>query len=193
MRFTRNCILLGALLTVTSCSAASTANTKPSIDTTIQTQEVAQVIPQYPSLYKVDIQVCGDILAPVGENGKRCANKKLHLWGPVGEARLLQTDVDMPLLTNLGHGVAITSKGCYPAYKQPSADQFYWVDMTVRVNKGGKALVESQTTLLSNKQVHEIVINKISDVTIQTFGRASCQPADLARAERLKSRKIKVF
>ena len=184
-------ILLGALLTGSGCSASITANNSAT-SASVQPHEVAQAIPQYPPLYEVQVQVCGDIIVSQNSNGERCAANKLYLWGPVGETRLVQTELDMPLTSNLGHRVAVRAKGCYPAYKQPNENQFYWVGMEVRVHKGGKTLVESKKTLLSNEQVHEVVKNRFSGVTIQTFGRPDCQPADVERYMKLQqSRKIK--
>jgi hypothetical protein len=183
-------ILLGALLTGSGCSASTTANNSAT-STSVQPYEVARVIPQYP-LYEVQVRVCGDIIISKNSNGERCAANKLYLWGPVGETRLVQTELDIPLASNLGHRVAVRAKGCYPAYKQPHENQFYWVNMAVRVHKGGKTLVESKKTLLSNEQVHEVVKNRFSGGTIQTFGRLDCQPADVERLMKFhQSRKIK--
>lgn len=183
-------ILLGALLTGAGCSASTTTN-NPATPASVQPHEVVQAIPQYP-LYEVQVRVCGDIIVSKNSNGERCVANKLYLWGPVGETRLIQTELDMPLANNLGYRVAVRAKGCYPAYKQPNENQFYWAGMAVRVHKGGKTSLESKKTLLSNEQVHEVVKNRFSGVTIQTFGRPDCQPADVERLMKLhQSRKIK--
>lgn len=134
------------------------------------------LIPEYSPLYNVDIKVCGNIIAPV-EDGKRCITTQLQLWGPVGEAKLVQTGVSLPSVSAVQHKVAISSKGCYPAYSQPSQEQFYWADTIIQVNRGGETTVEVKPTQLSNQQVHELVTGKFSNPSIPTFSGVSCEPA----------------
>jgi hypothetical protein len=72
---------------------------------------------------------------------------------------------------------AIASKGCYPAYSQPSQEQFYWADTIIQVNRGGKTTIEVKPTQLSNQQVHELVTGKLSNSSVPTFGGTGCEPA----------------
>lgn len=133
-------------------------------------------ISEYPPLHNVDVEVCGNIVAPL-EDGKRCITTQLQLWGPVGEAKLVQTGVSLPSVSAVQHKVAIASKGCYPAYSQPSQEQFYWADTIIQVNRGGKTTIEVKPTQLSNQQVHELVTGKLSNSSVPTFGGGGCEPA----------------
>lgn len=139
------------------------------------TQAQNAPIPEYPPLYNVDVKVCGNIIAPL-EDGKRCNSTQLQLWGPVGEAKLVQTGVALPSVSAVQHKVAISSKGCYPAYSQPSQEQFYWADTIIQVNRGGETTVEVKPTQLSNQQVHELVTGKLSNPSVPTFSGVSCEP-----------------
>lgn len=140
------------------------------------TQAQNPSIPEYPPLYNVDVEVCGNIIAPV-EDGKRCITTQLQLWGPVGEAKLVQTGVSLPSVSAVQHKVAIASKGCYPAYSQPSQEQFYWADTIIQVNRGGKTTIEVKPIQLSNQQVHELITGKLSNPSVPTFSGVSCEPA----------------
>ena len=150
------------------------------ITSTSSSSETTQVqspsIPEYPPLYNVDVEVCGNIIAPL-KDGKRCITTKLQLWGPVGEAKLVRTGVSLPSVSAVQHKVAIASKGCYPAYSQPSQEQFYWADTIIQVNRGGETKIEVKPTQLSNQQVHELVTGKLSTTTVPTFGGVGCEPA----------------
>jgi hypothetical protein len=75
------------------------------------------------------------------------------------------------------HKVAISSKGCYPAYSQPSQEQFYSADTIIQVNQGGETTVEVKPTQLSNQQVHDLVTGKLSNSSVPTFSGVSCEPA----------------
>jgi hypothetical protein len=163
-------VLLGATIAV-ACS--STSDNKSDQNTTaVQAQEK----PEYPPLYHVEVQVCGDIVAPI-KNGERCLTNQLRLWGPVDEAKLIRTGISLPSLQSVEHKIAISSKGCYPVYAQPSQEQFYWVDSIIQVNKGTTPTVQVQRTQLSSEQVAELLSNKLTKPTIQTFGGVGCQPA----------------
>lgn len=141
------------------------------------TQAQNPSIPEYPPLHNVDVKVCGNIIAPL-EDGKRCVSTQLQLWGPVGEAKLVQTGVSLPSVSAVQHKVAIASKGCYPAYPQPSQEQFYWADTIIQVNRGGEPpTIEMTQTQLSNQHVHELVTGTLSDSTVPTFGGVGCEPA----------------
>ncbi|MBW4695323.1 MAG: hypothetical protein KME27_26535 [Lyngbya sp. HA4199-MV5] len=74
-------------------------------------------------------------------------------------------------------GCANASKGCYPAYSQPSQEQFYWADTIIQVNWGGKTTIEVKPTQLSNQQVHELVTGRLSNSSVPTFGGVGCEPA----------------
>ncbi len=139
------------------------------------TQAQSSSIPEYPPLYNVDIEVCGNIIAPL-KDGKRCITTQLQLWGPVGEAKLIQTGVSLPSISAVPHKLAIASKGCYPAYSQPSQEQFYWADTIIQVNRGGKTTIAVKPTPLSNQQVHELVTGKLSNSSVPTFGGVGCEP-----------------
>jgi hypothetical protein len=140
------------------------------------TQAQNPSIPEYPPLYDVDVEVCGNIIAPV-EDGKPCITTQLQLWGPVGEAKLVQTGISLPAVSAVQHKVAIASKGCYPAYPQPSQEQFYWADTIIQVNRGGKTIIEVKPTQLSNQQVHALVTGTLSNPDVPTFGGVGCEPA----------------
>jgi hypothetical protein len=140
------------------------------------TQAQSPSIPEYPPLYNVDVEVCGNIMALL-EDGKRCISTQLQLWGPIGEAKLIQTGVALPSVSAVQHKVAVSSKGCYPAYSQPSQEQFYWADTIIQVNQGGETTVELKPTQLSNQQVHELVTGKLSNLNVPTFSGVSCEPA----------------
>ncbi|MDX2244976.1 MAG: hypothetical protein NW224_30235 [Leptolyngbyaceae cyanobacterium bins.302] len=140
------------------------------------TQAQNPSISEYPPLHNVDVKVCGNIIAPL-EDGKRCVSTQLRLWGPVGEAKLVQTGVVLPSVSAVQHKVAITSKGCYPAYSQPSQEQYYWADTIIQVNRGGKTAIEVKPTQLSNQQVHELVTGKLSNSSVPAFGGFGCEPA----------------
>jgi hypothetical protein len=140
------------------------------------TQAQNPSIPEYPPLYNVDVEVCGNIIAPL-KDGKRCITTQLQLWGPVGEAKLVRAGVALPSVSAVQHKVAISSKGCYPAYSQPSQEQFYWADTIIQVNRGGKTTIEVKPTQLSNQQVHDLVTGKLSNSSVPTFGGAGCEPA----------------
>jgi hypothetical protein len=140
------------------------------------TQAQNSSIPEYPPLYNVDVEVCGNIIAPV-EDGKRCITTKLQLWGPVGEAKLVQTGASLPSVSAVQHKVAIASKGCYPVYSEPSQEQFYWADTIIQVNQGGETTIEMKPTQLSNQQVHELVNGTLSNPSVPTFGGVGCEPA----------------
>ncbi|KAM3105299.1 hypothetical protein [Phormidesmis sp. 146-33] len=133
-------------------------------------------IPEYPPLYNVDVEVCGNIIAPL-KDGKRCITTQLQLWGSVGEAKLVRTGVALPSVSAVQHKVALASKGCYPAYSQPSQEQFYWADTIIQVNRGGKTTIEVKPTQLSNQQVHELVTGKLSNSSAPTFSGVGCEPA----------------
>lgn len=139
------------------------------------TQAQNPSVPEYPPLYSVDVEVCGNIIAPL-KDGKRCITTQLQLWGPVGEAKLVQTGVSLPSVSAVQHKVAISAKGCYPAYSQPSQKQFYWADTIIQVNQGGETTVEVKPTQLSNQQVHELVTGKLSNPNVPTFSGVSCEP-----------------
>lgn len=164
---------VGALvgLLIVGCSPRTT--TEAGNETT---QAQSSSIPEYPPLYNVDIKICGNIVAPF-EDGKRCITTQLQLWGPVGEAKLVQTGVSLPSVSAVQHKVAISSKGCYPAYSQPSQEQFYWANTIIQVNRGGETTVEVKPTQLSNQQVHELVTGKLSNPSVPTFSGVSCEPA----------------
>lgn len=163
-------VLLGAIVAV-ACSSTSDNKSDQKI-TAVQAQEK----PKYPPLYHVEVQVCGEIVAPV-KNGERCLTNQLRLWGPVGEAKLIRTGISLPSLQSVEHKIAISSKGCYPVYAQPSQEQFYWVDSIIQVNKGTKPSVQVQTTQLSPQQIAGVLSDKLPKPTIQTFGGVGCQPA----------------
>jgi hypothetical protein len=140
------------------------------------TQAQNPSIPEYPPLYNVDVEVCGNIIAPA-KDGKRCITTQLQLWGPVGEAKLVQTGVSLPSVSAVQHKVEIASKGCYPAYSQPSQEQSYWADTIIQVNRGGKTTIEVQPIQLSNQQVHELITGKLSNPSVPTFSGVGCEPA----------------
>lgn len=145
-------------------------------DSNEATQAQNASIPEYPPLYNVDVEVCGNIIAPL-EGGKRCITTQLQLWGPVGEAKLVQTGVTLPSVSAVQHKVAIASKGCYPVYPEPAQEQSYWADTIIQVNRGGEPpTIEMAQTQLSNQQVHELVTGTLSDATAPTFGGAGCEP-----------------
>lgn len=141
------------------------------------TQAQNPSVPEYPPLYNVNVEVCGNIIAPL-KDGKRCITTQLQLWGPVGETKLVQTGVALPSVSAVQHKVAIASKGCYSAYPRPSQEQFYWADTIIQVNRGGEPpTIEMTETQLSNQQVHELVTGTLSDSTVPTFGGVGCEPA----------------
>jgi hypothetical protein len=145
-------------------------------DSNEATQAQNASIPEYPPLYNVDVEVCGNIIAPL-EGGKRCITTQLQLWGPVGEAKLVQTGVTLPSVSAVQHKVVIASKGCYPVYPEPAQEQSYWADTIIQVNRGGEPpIIEMAQTQLSNQQVHELVTGTLSDATAPTFGGAGCEP-----------------
>lgn len=141
-----------------------------------QTQNSA--IPEFPPLYNVDVKVCGNIIAPL-KDGKRCITTQLQLWGPVGEVKLVQTGVSLPSVSAVQHKVAIASAGCYPAYSQPSKQQFYWADTIIQVNRGGKTTIEVKPTQLSNQQINDLITRKLSNPSVPTFSGVSCELAPI--------------
>ncbi|MGM3309738.1 hypothetical protein ACSQ6I_27770 [Anabaena sp. WFMT] len=133
-------------------------------------------VPNYPPMYDVEVKVCGNIIAPV-KDGKRCIKHNLRLWGPVEEAKLVQTGIPLAAMSAVDHKLAISSKGCYPEYSQPSQQQFYWADLLIYVNKTGKKpTIEVNTTQLSNQQIDRLMTNQFSSPTIATFGGVGCEP-----------------
>ncbi|AFZ61031.1 hypothetical protein H6G54_29555 [Anabaena cylindrica FACHB-243] len=138
-------------------------------------------VPNYPPMYDVEVKVCGNILAPL-KDGKRCIKEKLRLWGPVEEAKLVQTGISLPALSAVRHKIAISSKGCYPVYSQPSQQRFYWVDTMIPVNKiGKKPIIEVNKTQLSNQQIERLMTNQFSSSRIATFGGVGCQPVPVKK------------
>ncbi|PSB23361.1 hypothetical protein C7B61_00650 [filamentous cyanobacterium CCP1] len=158
-------------LLVVGCSPRTTTGAENEA-----TQAQSPSIPEYPPLYNVDVEVCGNIIAPL-EGGKRCISTQLQLWGPIGEAKLVQTGVALPSVSAVQHKVAIASKGCYPIYPEPAQEQSYWADTIVQVNRGGEpTTIEMTQTQLSNQQIHELVTGTLSNATAPTFGGAGCEP-----------------
>ncbi len=72
--------------------------------------------------------------------------------------------------------LAIASRGCYPAYSQPSQEQFYSADTIIQVNRGGKTTIEVKPTQLTNQQIHELVTGRSASPGILTFGGVGCEP-----------------
>jgi hypothetical protein len=68
----------------------------------------APSIPEYPPMYNVQVNICGNIIAPI-KDGKRCIRHNLRLWGPVEEAKLVQTGIPLGSMSavELGLEVAI--------------------------------------------------------------------------------------
>ena len=68
----------------------------------------APSIPEYPPMYNVKVNICGNIIAPI-KDGKRCIRHNLRLWGPVEEAKLVQTGIPLGSMSavELGLEVAI--------------------------------------------------------------------------------------
>ncbi|WP_413176270.1 hypothetical protein [Anabaena azotica] len=133
-------------------------------------------VPNYPPMYDVAVKVCGNILAPV-KDGKRCINQKLRLWGPVEGVKLVQTGIPLRALSAVRHKIAISSKGCYPEYSQPSEQRFYWADTMIPVNKiGKKPTIEVNKTQLSNQEIFSLMNSRFSTPTIATFGGVGCKP-----------------
>ncbi|MGI0491385.1 hypothetical protein ACN4EG_06210 [Alkalinema pantanalense CENA528] len=162
-------ILIG--LIAVGCTPRTTTGTRNEAS---QAQNPA--IPEYPPLYNVDVKVCGNIIAPL-KDGKRCITTQLQLWGPVGAAKLVQTGVSLPSVSAVQHKVAIASAGCYPAYSQPSQEQFYWADTIIQVNRGGETTIEVKPTQLANQEVHELLTGKLANPRVSTFSGVSCEPA----------------
>ncbi|MBD2695017.1 hypothetical protein [Anabaena catenula] len=133
-------------------------------------------VPNHPPMYDVAVNVCGNIIAPVKE-GKRCIKHNLRLWGPVEEAKLVQTGIPLGSMSAVDHKLAISSKGCYPEYSLPSQQQFYWADLLIYVNKAGKKpTIELNKTQLSNQEIFSLMNSRFSSPTITTFGGVGCKP-----------------
>jgi hypothetical protein len=164
-------LLLGGSI---AASCIPTANTNRE---NANTQAQNPSIPEYPPLYDVEVEVCGNIIAPLTD-GERCVTTQLQLWGPIGEAKLVRAGVALPSVSAVEHKIAIASKGCYPVYSEPAQEQFYWADTIIQVNQGGEPpTIEMMQTQLSNQQVHDLVTGTLSDATVPTFGGVGCEPA----------------
>ncbi|NJK53590.1 MAG: hypothetical protein HC936_13710 [Leptolyngbyaceae cyanobacterium SU_3_3] len=101
------------------------------------TQAQNPSIPEYPPLHNVDVEVCGNIIAPL-KDGKRCITTQLRLWGPVGEAKLVQTGVSLPSVSAVQHKVAIARKVATRHTPNLHKNNFYWADTIIQINRGGK-------------------------------------------------------
>lgn len=165
------------LLTTGMILAACTPNNvdiSSKTDSNIAKAKVSSV-PNYLAMYDVEIKVCGNIIAPV-KDGKRCIKHNQCLWDSVTEAKLVQKGIPLPSMSAVDHKLAISSKGCYPAYSQPSQQQFYWADLLIYVNKGKtKPTIETNKTQLSNQQIFNLTNSQFSSPRIATFGGVGCQ------------------
>ncbi|NJR73678.1 MAG: hypothetical protein HC773_08315 [Scytonema sp. CRU_2_7] len=94
--------------TVTACTRSTPVNLSDK-DERNTTQAQAETVPDYPPMYDVDVKVCGNIIAPLKEE-KRCVNKQLRLWGPVGEAKLVRAGISLPSVSSVEHKLAIARK-----------------------------------------------------------------------------------
>ena len=143
-------------------------------------QSVSQTpIPQYPPLFEVIWKICDS-----GVSGKKdangCVSNKaypLRLWGPVGEAKLAKgTYPDFRNQPTVDRKVAISSKGCYPEYKQPSVEQLYSADTKVFIKTGSSPKLELITKQLDNKLVHTLLTGIKTAPGIATFSSGDCKP-----------------
>lgn len=170
-----NCFWLMIIGIILAACTPDTVDTNSKSESNIAKAQ-APSIPEYPPMYNVEVKVCGNILAPV-KDGKRCINQKLRLWGPVEGIKLVQTGIPLPALSAVRHKVAISSKGCYPEYSQPSEQRFYWADTMIPVNKTGKKpTIEVNKTQLSNQEIFSLINSRFSTPTIATFGGVGCKP-----------------
>lgn len=173
--FTRKAAQHSMVITLAGLMAVGCSPRSATEGETASTQAQSPPIPDYPPLYNVDVNVCGDIIAPL-QGDKRCISTKLQLWGPVSEAKLVRAGVALPAVSAVEHKVAIASKGCYPAYSQPSQEQFYSADTVIQVNRGGRTTIEVKPTQLTNQQVHALITGRSASPGILTFGGVGCEP-----------------
>ncbi|MBS3030660.1 MAG: hypothetical protein HCA25_00025 (plasmid) [Dolichospermum sp. DET50] len=171
LRLTWLLVIGGILVACTNASADLNTNQQNNI-----TKAQTSSIPNYPPMYDVEVKICDNIIAPV-KDGKRCIKHKLRLWGLVEEAKLVRTGIPLPSMSAVAHKLAISSKGCYPEYSQPSQPQFYWADLLIYVNKrGAKPTIEVNKIQLSNQQIYELMTSQFSTPRIATFGGVGCKP-----------------
>jgi hypothetical protein len=165
-------LVIGGILAACTNASVDLSTNSQSITAKAQTPSV----PNYPPMYDIEVKVCGNIIAPV-KDGKRCIKDNLRLWGPVEAAKLVRTGIALPSMSAVDHKLAISSKGCYPVYSQPSEPRFYWADMLIYVNKGRtKPTIEINKTQLSNQQIYDLMTSQFSSRRIATFGGVGCEP-----------------
>ncbi|WP_353933336.1 hypothetical protein WJM97_22865 (plasmid) [Okeanomitos corallinicola TIOX110] len=170
-----NCFWLMITGIILAACTPDTVDTNSKSESNIAKAQ-APSIPEYPPMYNVKVNICGNIIAPI-KDGKRCIKHNLRLWGPVEEAKLVQTGIPLAAMSAVDHKLAIRSRGCYPEYSQPSDQQFYWADLLIYVNKTGKKpTIEVNTTQLSNQEIFSLINSRFSTPTIATFGGVGCKP-----------------
>lgn len=172
-------VLLLAIISLFGCAKNSTdvqtdtSKSKMSLERQLYNKQV----PTSPPLYEVRWEVCKVVKnALTGESGCVKNFTPRLLWGPVGEAKLIEDAYHNGNDVTQEYHLAISSAGCFPPYTQRAPQAFYNADASFQVKKGTKPTISLSKTLLDNSKVRSLLTKKQASYGL--IGNTPCKPVD---------------